>query len=77
MPLPSPVTFFPDISRPLRFPRDLFRIAWWSYFRPATLERYIRQFDATLRLDTSLITLWRKGREHPPLRHLVYLTLFY
>ncbi len=77
MPLPSPVTFFPDISRPLRFPRDWLRLLYWVYFRPLTLERYIQQFDATLKLDTSLITLWRKGREHPPLRHLAYLTLLY
>ncbi len=74
--MPS-TSFFPDLSRPLRFPHDLLRIVVWAYFRPFTLERYLQQFDPELKLDSSLITLWRKGREHPPLRHLVVLTLFH
>ncbi len=73
----SSTIFFPGLSRPLRFPRDLLRIVVWAYFRPFTLERYLQQFDPSLDLDTSLITLWRKGRAHPPLRHLVVLTLFH
>ncbi len=61
----------------LRFPHDLLRIVYWAYARPFTLERYLKQFDPKLSLDTGLLTLWRRGREHPPLRHLVYLTLFH
>ncbi len=69
--------FFPDIRRPLRFPHDLLRILYWAYARPFTLERYLQQFDPTLRLTTGLLTLWRRGREHPPLRHVVVLTMFH
>ncbi len=76
-PAAAPNPFFPDVTRPLRFPRDLLRIVYWVYFRPFTLERYLQQRAPTLSLDSSLPTLWRKGREHPELRQLVYLTLFH
>ena len=71
----APLTFLPDISRPLRFPHDWLRILYWAYFRPFTLERYIKQLDPALGLTSSLFTLWRKRHAHPPLRHLVYLVL--
>ena len=75
--MPTPRPLQPDLTRPLRFPRDLLRILYWAYARPWTLERYLQQFDPDLRLYTGLWALGRRGKTHPPLRHLVSLALFH
>lgn len=61
----------------LVFPRDLLRILYWVFFRPITLERYIKSFDAKLARDTSLFTLWIRGNNYPELRQLVWLCFFH
>ncbi len=72
---PARNPFFPDVTQPLRFPRDLLRVLYWAYFRPFTLARYLEQRDVSL--ESSLWMLWRHRREYPELRDLVYLTLFH
>ncbi|NPA26699.1 MAG: hypothetical protein GXO36_03765, partial [Chloroflexi bacterium] len=72
---PARNPFSPDVTQPLRFPRDLLRVLYWAYFRPFTLARYLEQRGVSL--VSSLWTLWRHRREYPELRDLVYLTLFH
>ncbi|MBI1800724.1 MAG: hypothetical protein HYR71_03735 [Chloroflexi bacterium] len=59
----------------LVFPRDLLRFLYWLVLKPITFENYVRRFGVSP--ATSLITLWRRGKEQPALRQLVYLGLFH
>ncbi len=74
--MPTDNPFQPNL-RPLYFPRDLLRLLYWVYFRPYTLERYLRRLDPDLSLKSGLLTLWRRGKAQPLLRHVVALSLFH
>ncbi|MBI1801711.1 MAG: ATP-binding protein, partial [Chloroflexi bacterium] len=65
---PSPETI-------LVFPRDLLRFLYWLVLKPITLRGYFYRLG--VRITTSLITLWRRGKEQPALRQLVWLGLFH
>jgi len=58
-------------------PPSTLRLLYWVFFKPLSLDKYIRSFDPTLSIDSSLITLWRRGKEHPALRRLVLQSLFH
>ncbi len=61
----------------LKFPQDLLRFLYWVFFKPITLENYLRGIDPSVEINTSLITLWRLGTTKPRLRTLVWLSLFH
>lgn len=64
-----------EIIRPLNTLSTL-HLLYWVFFKPLSLEKYILSFDQTLGRRKSLITLWRCGKEHPPLRQLFWRSLF-
>ena len=57
----------------MAFPRDLLRFLYWIFFKPFSLQAWIRQVDPTL---GNVATLLTRPHGHPA-RPLVNLALFY
>ncbi|MEW5869567.1 MAG: ATP-binding protein [Chloroflexota bacterium] len=53
----------PEPFPTLRFPHDLLRLLYWVFFRPITLESYIRQMAPGTRRSTGILSLWRRGHQ--------------
>lgn len=62
---------------PLFFPRDLLKLLYWAFFKPFTLERYLKQIDPDFDNSTGLIRLWRQRKTHPEIPQLLRLSLFH
>jgi hypothetical protein len=62
---------------PLCFPRDLLRFFYWLFFRPRTLERYLRQIDPKSSDRTPIFGLWRNNHQNESAKHLMWIVLFY
>ncbi len=63
--------------RSLRFPQDILRLAYWVFFKPITLQNYISKIDPALsrNSDPSLLSLWKRRKEHPEFLSLIWLSL--
>jgi hypothetical protein len=57
----------------LRFPQDLLRLLYWTYFKPFTLRRYVKSLDDRLDEDLKLWEAKDKLAEKPALRELAKL----
>ena len=65
---------------PLRFPHDLLRFLYWVFFKPITLNRYLRNIDSSLpgtNIAPSLWALWKRRKEHPEFLPVIQLAFFH
>ena len=61
----------------LRFPRDTLRFLYWVFFKPTTINQYLRAIDIQYGKSIDIYIIWQRRKKVPQFVPLIKLVSFH